>query len=156
MQRGTLTGPLAEYTWEIITGGTNQAFSHHYHTTSHHRKSNPYLKSSLLVALEYVDMVELQSEHWDNYDKTESVCCSSHSTRSSRRTPVSNILDCYASLVSVLCSAHPEKFGQFMTYQKTIISAHHRYAGDGLTAPIAARQRHEIFELGANGWVLLE
>jgi len=39
--------------------------------------------------------------------------------------------DCYASLVSVLCLAQPEKFGQFMAYQKTIIKAHRRFAGDG-------------------------
>ena len=87
-----------------------------------------------ILALEYIDMADLQSDHWDDYEETEPTCCSGHSTRSTRRTPVTNILtwlDCYASLVSVLCSAHPEKFGQFMTYQRTIIKAHRRYAGDG-------------------------
>ena len=79
-----------------------------------------------ILALEYIDIAELQSEHWDDYDETET-------TRSSQWTPVSNILtwlDCYAPLVSVLCSAHSEKFDQFMTYQKSIISAHRRYTGD--------------------------
>ena len=87
-----------------------------------------------ILALEFIDMAELQSDHWDSYEETEPTCCSSHSTRSTRRTPVTNILiwlDCYASLVSVLCSAHPEKFSQFMIYQRTIIKAHRRFAGDG-------------------------
>ena len=73
-----------------------------------------------ILALEYIDIAELQSEHWDDYDETET-------TRSSQWTPVSNIptwLDCYAPLVSVLCSAHSEKFGQ------SIINAHRRYTGD--------------------------
>jgi len=79
-------------------------------------------------------MAELQSEHRHDQDETESTCCGGHFTRSTRWAPVSNILiwlDCYASLVSVLCLAHLEKFGQFMTYQKTIIAAHCRYADDG-------------------------
>ena len=65
-----------------------------------------------ILALEFIDMAELQSDHWDDYEETEPACCSGHSTRGTRRTPVTNILtwlDCYASLVSVLCLAHPEK-----------------------------------------------
>jgi len=57
-----------------------------------------------------------------------------HSTRTTCRSPVSNILiwlDCYASLVAVLCSAHPNKAGEFMAYQKTIISAYRKYVRDG-------------------------
>ena len=86
-----------------------------------------------ILALEYIDMAELLSENYDYLDEAESPCCS-HSTRSSRRFPVTNIivwLDCYASLVSVLCSAYPDKVGQFMMYQKTIILAHRRFAGEG-------------------------
>jgi len=86
-----------------------------------------------ILALEYVDMAELLAEHYNSHEESESPCCS-HSSKSSRRTPVSNIvvwLDCYASLVAVLSSAHPEKFNQFMMYQKTIILAYQRFAGDG-------------------------
>ena len=56
-----------------------------------------------ILALRYVDMSELLSEHYDNHNGTESTCCS-HTTKSIRWPPVSNIivwLDCYASLVSV-------------------------------------------------------
>ena len=82
-----------------------------------------------VLSLEYIDMAELLLENYDYADETE---CS-HSTRSACQSPVTNIivwLDCYASLMSVLCSAYPEKFGQFMLYQKTII-AHCRFAGEG-------------------------
>jgi len=78
-------------------------------------------------------MSELLSEHYDDYNDVESSCCS-HTTRSTRRTTITNILvwlDCYASLVAVLCSAYPDKFHQFMAYQKTNILAYRRFAGDG-------------------------
>jgi len=56
-----------------------------------------------ILALEYVDIAELQSEHWGNHE-TESTCYGGHSTRSTQRTPVSNILtwlDRYASSLGV-------------------------------------------------------
>ena len=33
-------------------------------------------------------------------------------------------------MVLVLCSVNPEKFGQFVSYQKTITLAHHKFAGE--------------------------
>ena len=72
-------------------------------------------------------------EHYDDPDEAESPCCS-HTFRSTQQTPVTNVLvwlDCYASMVVVLCSAHPEKFSQLMAYQKTIILTYRGFAGDG-------------------------
>ena len=66
-------------------------------------------------------MSELLSEHHDDHDETEPTCCS-HTTKSIQWPPVSNIivwLDCYTSLVSVLCSAHPDKFSQFTRQMQT-------------------------------------
>ena len=77
-------------------------------------------------------MAELLPEYW-GADEPESHCCSNQLSKPSRRGPVKDILvwlDCYASLVSVLCSAHPLKFHHFMAYQRTIIRAHRMFVGD--------------------------
>ena len=77
-------------------------------------------------------MAELLPECW-GADEPESHCCSNQLSKPSRRGPVKDILvwlDCYASLVSVLCSAHPLKFHHFMDYQRTIIRAHRMFVGD--------------------------
>ena len=101
-------------------------------TQSHHQypQGIPPRLVKKVLSLEYIDMAELLLENYDYADEAE---CS-HSARSARRSPVANIivwLDCYASLMSVLCSAYPEKFGQFILYQKTIFLAHCRFAGEG-------------------------
>ena len=65
-----------------------------------------------ILNLEYVDMAELLPECWGT-EEPESLCCSSQLSKTSRRGPITDILvwlDCYASLVAVLCSAHPHKF----------------------------------------------
>ena len=63
------------------------------------------------------------------------LCCgSSQSHRIPRRGSVTNILlwlECYSSLVAVLSSKYPNKIGQFMAYQKTIIRAHRSFIGEG-------------------------
>ena len=85
-----------------------------------------------ILNLEYVDMTELLPEYW-GAEEPESHCCSNQLSKASRRGPVTDILvwlDCYASLVSVLCSAHPHKFPHFMAYQWTIIRAHRMFTGD--------------------------
>jgi len=108
-----------------------------------------------ILSLEYIDMAELLPKYWD-YDEPESHCCGSHSTRTTRRSPVSNILiwlDFCALLVAVLCSVHPNKVGEFMPYQKTIISAYQKYAGDGwIIYNSSFRRQLEITGLGPNGW----
>ena len=102
-------------------------------------------------------MAKLLSAHWDDCNDTEPTCCSSHSTRWAR-SPVSNILtwlDCYASLVSVLCSVQPEKFGQFMSYQKTIIATHRRYAGKGWVI-YNSSYRHQAASMKSLDWELMD
>ena len=72
-----------------------------------------------ILNLEYIEMAELLPEYW-GAEEPESPCCSIHTSKSSQRSPVTDILvwlDCYASLVSVLCSVHPHKFSHFMAYQ---------------------------------------
>ena len=66
-------------------------------------------------------------------EEPESPCCSNQLSKTARRGPVTDILvwlDRYASLVSVLCSAHPHKFHHFMAYQRKIIRAHRMFIGD--------------------------
>ena len=82
--------------------------------------------------LEYIDMAELIQGSWEP-EEPEAHCYGSHQPKGSRHRPVNNILvwlDCYASLVSVLCSAHPHKMNHFLAYQKTIINAHQSFVGD--------------------------
>jgi len=77
-------------------------------------------------------MAELMQDNWEQ-DEPEAHCCGSHQPKSSRRRPVTNILvwlDCYASLVAVLCSVHPHKISHFLAYQKTIINAQQSFVGD--------------------------
>ena len=81
-----------------------------------------------ILTLEYINISQLLLEHHDKHDEAKSPCCSL-STKSTQWPPstVSNIvvwLDCYAFLVTVLCSAHPDRFSQIMMYQKIIILAH--------------------------------
>lgn len=83
--------------------------------------------------LEFVDMSELLPSYW-RQEEPESHCCGGHLAHGIKRSPVTDILvwlDCYASLVAVLCSAHPNKIGHLMMYQKIIIKAQRSYVGDG-------------------------
>ena len=85
-----------------------------------------------ILNLEYVEMAELLPEYW-GADEPESHCCNNQTSKALRRSPVTDILvwlDCYAFLVSVLCSAHPHKFPHFMAYQRTIIRTHRMFLGD--------------------------
>ena len=86
-----------------------------------------------ILNLEYIEMAELLSSHWTQ-GEPESHCCGGHVSHSTKRGPVTDILvwlDCYASLVAILCSSYPEKIGHFMIYQKTIIKAQRTYVGEG-------------------------
>ena len=86
-----------------------------------------------ILDLEFVEMTELMPDSWRS-EKGEYQCCSSHSHCIPKRGPVINILlwlECYSSLVAVLSSKYPNKIGQFMAYQKTIIRAHRSFIGEG-------------------------
>lgn len=123
----TAGGSIAAATAPLLPVNAQQL-----HSPSYPQTIPPKVVKKIL-SLEYVDMAELLPEYWD-YDEPEPHCCGSHSSRGTRRNPVANILvwlDCYASLVAVLCSVYPNKAGEFMAYQKTIITAYRKYAGDG-------------------------
>ena len=81
-----------------------------------------------ILDLEYVDMAELVPDSWCFQEEEEaSKCC--HQPKRHRQGPITNILlwvECYASMVEVLCSAHPEKVGGFLSYLRTIVRAHIR------------------------------
>ena len=69
-----------------------------------------------ILDLEFVEMLELVPDSWRS---EEADCCSTHSSHSPRRGPVTNILlwlECYPSLVAVLASRYPTKVAHFMTY----------------------------------------
>ena len=99
------------------TGSTHQAS---------YPQGIPPIVVKKILSLEYVEMAELLPEYW-GAEEPESPCCSNQQSKTARRGPVT---DCYASLVSVLCSAHPHKFPHFMAYQRTIIRAHRMFIGD--------------------------
>jgi len=84
----------------------------------------PYIHNiptkSVIISLEYVEMAELLVNRWTQ-EESESHCCGGHLTHSVKRGPVTDIvlwLDCYASLVAVLCSRYPDKIEHFIMYQK--------------------------------------
>ena len=84
-----------------------------------------------ILDLEFVDMVELVPDSW-RYQEEEAKCC--HQPKRQRRGPVTDILlwvECYASLVEVLCTGHPDKVPEFMAYQRTIVKAHRTFLGEG-------------------------
>ena len=75
-------------------------------------------------------MSELLPDTW-NLQEEERGC-------RSRRTPCRRLvtdilvwLECFASLVAVLSTQHPNKVTHFMTYQRTIIKAQRCFVGDG-------------------------
>ena len=84
-----------------------------------------------ILDLEFVDMVELVPDSW-RYQEEEAKCC--HQPKRQRRGPVTDILlwvECYVSLVEVLCTGHPDKVPEFMAYQQTIVKAHRTFLGEG-------------------------
>ena len=85
-----------------------------------------------ILDLEYIDMADLILDNWE-VEEPEAHCCGSSQNKGPRRKSINNILvwlDCYTSLVAVLCSAHPHKINHFLAYQKTIINAHQSFVGD--------------------------
>ena len=85
-----------------------------------------------ILDLEYIDMAELLPDCWDTEE--DSTSCCSHSRRSSRKRPITNILtwlECYSALVSILATRYPLHTGQFMAYQRTIVKAHRSFVSEG-------------------------
>ena len=97
----------------------------------------PKLRKKILD-LEYIEMAELLPESWQAVEETLSCC--HQSGRRLKRAPVTDILtwlDCYATLVAVLCTVYAQFAPEFMAYQKTILKAR---AGSLMTPAIGARQ----------------
>ena len=69
--------------------------------------------------------------HWQEEDETK--CCHKpHGTP--RRGPVTDILllvECYATLVSVLTTCFPDKTPELMAYMQAIVDAQRTYFGEG-------------------------
>ena len=85
-----------------------------------------------ILDLEYVDMAELVPDSWRFQEEEASKCC--HQPKRHRRGPITNILlwvECYTSMVEVLCSAHPGKVAEFLSYLQTIVRAQRTFVGDG-------------------------
>ena len=85
-----------------------------------------------ILDLEFVEMAELVPDSWRD-EEADYQCCSTHTPRTPRRGPVTNILlwvECYSSLVAVLSSKYPTKIGHFMAYQKMIIKAQRTFVGE--------------------------
>ena len=83
-----------------------------------------------ILNLEFIEMAELVPESW-GIDPEPAVCCH-QGRRQARRGPVTDILlwlECYSALVAVLASKYPQRIGDFMSYQATIIKAHRNFEG---------------------------
>ena len=89
----------------------------------------PKLRKKILD-LEYIEMAELLPESWQAVEETLSCC--HQSGRRLKRAPVTDILtwlDCYATLVAVLCTVYAQFSPEFMAYQKTILKAARDFEG---------------------------
>lgn len=84
-----------------------------------------------ILALEFVDMVDLLPEQWQGEENQEGGCCSLK--KPPRKKPITDILlwlECFSTLVAVLSTAYPEKTAHFMAYQQTIIQANKNFTGE--------------------------
>ena len=80
-----------------------------------------------ILALEYVEMVELRADIWP--DDTNSIE-GRPNPRCPAKPPITNILswlDCYARMAAVLALQFPEKSAELWAYQTTILHAAHTY-----------------------------
>ena len=69
---------------------------------------------------EFVDMYELLPETW-RMEEAKDYCCRSTRPKRGLITDISLWTECFASLVAVLTTKHPEKAPQFMGYLRTIV-----------------------------------
>ena len=74
-------------------------------------------------------MADLIQDNWET-EESDAHCCRSVQPNGQQRKDILIWLDCYASMVAVLCSAHPHKINHFLAYQKTIINAQQSFVGD--------------------------
>lgn len=85
-----------------------------------------------ILDLEFIDMAELVPDSWRYQEEESNKCC--HQSKRQQRGPVSDILlwvECYASLVEILCTGYPDKTPGFMAYQRTIVRAQRSFLGEG-------------------------
>ena len=78
-------------------------------------------------------MRELMPDSWQTEEGPSSCCHSSRPKRSGLITDIARWTECYASLVAVLSTAHPDKTPHktphFMAYLKTIVHASRNFEG---------------------------
>ena len=90
----------------------------------------PKLRARIL-ALEFIDMSELLPESWQFQEEHMTACCQQPARRP-RHSPVTDIttwVDCYATLVAVLCSSYFRYAPEFMACQQTIVRAAKDFKG---------------------------
>ena len=80
---------------------------------------------------EFVDMHELLPDTWRMEDQRDS-CCRSTRPKRGLVTDIALWTECYASLVAVLATKHPDKAPQFMCYLRTIVRASRNFARHGV------------------------
>ena len=84
-----------------------------------------------ILDLDFIELSDLAPTNLMIQEDAEPSCC--HQKPSQRRGPIRDItmwMYCYASLVAILGTKYPDKIGEFMAYQKTIVQAYRRYVGD--------------------------
>ena len=89
---------------------------------------------------EFVDMYELLPETWRAEEPRDS-CCRSSRPKRGLVTDISLWTECYASLVAVLTTMHPDKAPHFMGYLRTIVRASRNFEGTAWASYDAAYHR---------------
>ena len=88
----------------------------------------------------FIDMYELLPETWRAEEPKES-CCRSTRPKRGLVTDITLWTECYASLVAVLATKHPDKTPHFMGYLRTIVRASRNFEGTAWATYDAAYRR---------------
>lgn len=94
-------------------------------------------------------------DSWQTKDGPSSCCHFSRPKRSSLITNIARWTECYASLVAVLSTAHPDKKPHFMAYLKTIVHTSHIFEGLAWALYDMAF-RHQVASSGSYNWVTID
>ena len=89
---------------------------------------------------DYVEMHELLQDSW-RLDQQSDSCCKSARPKRGLITDIALWTECYASLVAVLVTTHPQKAPQFMGYLRTIVRASRTFEGSAWASYDAAFRR---------------
>ena len=89
---------------------------------------------------EFVDMYELLPETW-RVEEPKDSCCRSVRPKRGLVTDISLWTECYALLVAVLTTKHPDKAPHFMCYLRTIVRASRNFEGTAWASYDAAYRR---------------